>query len=360
MSLSLGLFMMPTHPPERSLYDATNWDLTVIRWAEELGYQEVWIGEHFTSPWEPIPSPDLIIAQALRETKRIVLAPGAHLLPYHHPVELAHRVAYLDHLAQGRLIFGIGAGGLPSDWKLYNVDGFAGEHRRMTAEALDIILKLWTEEGPFEYHGKYWSMNKIDEMVNGLLKHHIYPYQKPHPPIGITGLSYGSETLKLAGERGFIPLSFGANNEYVASHWNSILEGAKRSGRTPNRKDWRIVREAFVAETDEEAWEWSVGFMMGRQSREYYLPLFTHLGGLRAFKHDPSVPDEAVTPEYLAQTGWLIGSPETVARKLQNLYDMVGGFGTFLIQVYDYSEEPEKWRNSMRLMVEEVLPRLKV
>ena len=86
--------MMPTHPPERSLYDATNWDLTVIRWAEELGYQEVWIGEHFTSPWEPIPSPDLIIAQALRETKSIVLAPGAHLLPYHHPVELAHRVAY--------------------------------------------------------------------------------------------------------------------------------------------------------------------------------------------------------------------------------------------------------------------------
>ena len=114
-----------------------------------------------------------------------------------------------------------------------------------------------------------------------------------------------------------------------------------------------------MAETDEEAWE-SVGFMMGRQSREYYLPLFTHLGGLRAFKHYLSVPDEAVTPEYLAQTGWLIGSPETVARKLQNLYDMVGGFGTFLIQVYDYSAGSRKSGGIRCLMVEEVLPRLKV
>ena len=184
--------MMPTHPPERSLYDATNWDLTVIRWAEELAVRKFGSASILRRLGNLFPPPEWTIAQALRETKSIVLAPGAHLLPYHHPVELAHRVAYLDHLAQGRLIFGIGAGGLPSDWKLYNVDGFAGEHRRMTAEALDIILKLWTGEGPFEYHGEYWSMNKIDEMVNGLLKHHIYPYQKPHPPIGITELSYGS------------------------------------------------------------------------------------------------------------------------------------------------------------------------
>lgn len=360
MSLGLGLFMMPSHPPERSLYDATRWNLDVIRWADELGYQEAWIGEHFTSPWEPIPSPDLIIAQALMETKRIVLAPGAHLLPYHHPVELAHRVAYLDHLAQGRLIFGIGAGGLPSDWLLYHVDGVAGEHRKMTAEALEIILKLWTEEGPFEFRGKYWSMNKIGEVLNGVLKPHIYPYQKPHPPIGIAGLSPGSETLKLAGERGFIPLSLGANNEYIASHWNSIQEGAKRSGRTPNRQDWRIAREVFVAETDEEAWEWSVGSMMGRHTREYWLPLFGQLGGLTYFKHDPDMLDDAVTLEYMAKTSWLIGSPETVARKLQNLYDTVGGFGTLLMVVFDYSDAPEKWRNSMRLMVKEVLPRLKV
>ena len=58
----------------------------VIRTADRLGYTEAWIGEHFTAPWEPNPAPDLLIAQALMQTKRIKLAPGAHLLPYHHPL----------------------------------------------------------------------------------------------------------------------------------------------------------------------------------------------------------------------------------------------------------------------------------
>ena len=88
------------------------------------------------------------------ETKQIRLAPGGFLLPYHHPAELANRVAMLDHMAQGRLNFGVAASGLPSDWAMFNVDGNAGQHREMTREALDIILKLWTEEAPFDYAGQ--------------------------------------------------------------------------------------------------------------------------------------------------------------------------------------------------------------
>ena len=133
--MKLGLFLMPTHPPERSLFDATQWDLEMIRYADELGYREAWIGEQFTSPWEPIPAPDLIIAQALLSTKQIKLAPGAHLLPYHHPVELAHRISYL-HLSQGRLMLGVGVGGLVSDHETCGVDGQNGENRRMMKEAL--------------------------------------------------------------------------------------------------------------------------------------------------------------------------------------------------------------------------------
>ena len=111
--MKYGLFMMPSHPPERDLFQAHQWDLDCLSLADELGYDEAWIGEHFTSPWEPIPAPDLMIAQALQRTRNIKLGTGVHLLPYHHPAELAHRVAYLDHLAQGRFLFGIGSGGLP-------------------------------------------------------------------------------------------------------------------------------------------------------------------------------------------------------------------------------------------------------
>lgn len=148
--MEIGIFLMPAHPPERTLYDATRWDLDVIELADQLGYVEAWVGEHFTVPWEPICAPDLLLAQALLRTQQIKLAPGAHLLPYHHPVELAHRVAYFDHLAQGRFMLGVGASGIPGDWALYDVDGKNGEHREMTREALEIMLRIWTEDEPWE------------------------------------------------------------------------------------------------------------------------------------------------------------------------------------------------------------------
>src|SRR5687768_18589783 len=155
--MKFGLFMMPSHPPERGLYESHQWDLDYLSLVDELGFEEAWIGEHFTSPWEPIPAPDIMIAQALMRTKRIKLGTGAHLLPFHHPAELAHRVAYLDHLAQGRLMLGVGAGGIPSDWTVFDVDGMNGVNRKMMWEALDIMLKFWTDPEPFTHKGDFWT-----------------------------------------------------------------------------------------------------------------------------------------------------------------------------------------------------------
>ena len=71
--MKAGLFLMPSHPPERDTFDAHSWDLDVLELADRLGYLEAWIGEHFTAPWEPIPAPDLLISQALLRTKQIKL-----------------------------------------------------------------------------------------------------------------------------------------------------------------------------------------------------------------------------------------------------------------------------------------------
>ena len=157
--MQLGYFAMPSHPPERPLKDGHEWDLQVIRWLDELGFTECWIGEHHTAPWEPHPSPDLLVAQALMQTKNIRLGPGGFLLPFHHPAELANRVAMLDHMAQGRLNFGVAAGGFPTDFELFGVDDKANEHRERTKESLEIIFKLWNEE-TFDYRGKYWHVSK--------------------------------------------------------------------------------------------------------------------------------------------------------------------------------------------------------
>ena len=355
--MDFGYFAMPSHPPERGLKAGHDWDLQTLRWLDELGYTEAWIGEHHTAPWEPHPAPDLLIAQALLQTKRIRIGPGGFLLPYHHPMELANRVAMLDHLSEGRLNFGVAASGLASDWAMFRVDGNSGVHREMTRKSLDIILRLWSDEKDFEYDGKFWKVAKPPESL-GFLRPHIYPLQKPHPPIGVAGVSKQSDTLKLAGERGFLPMSLNLNPGYVASHWDAVEMGAERTGRTPNRADWRLVREVFVADTDEEAWRLSVDGMMGRMMGEYFLPLMGNFGFLDFFKHDTDVADSDVTPSYCAKHNWLVGSPATVAAKIEEVYHNAKGFGGLLVFGFDYADNSQAWHNSLRLLAEEVGPRV--
>jgi alkanesulfonate monooxygenase SsuD/methylene tetrahydromethanopterin reductase-like flavin-dependent oxidoreductase (luciferase family) len=241
---------------------------------------------------------------------------------------------------------------------MFNVDGNSGQHREMTREALDIVLRLWSDEPEFEVKGKYWHVTKIPPML-GTLRPHIAPFQKPHPPIGVAGVSKGSDTLKLAGERGFWPMSLNLSPAYVASHWDSVEAGAARSGRTPKRSEWRLVREIFVADTDAEAMRLSAGNMMGRMMSEYFLPLLASFGFTEYLKHRPDVPDSDVTPEYCARHNWLVGSPATVADRLHAIYEEVGGFGTLLLFCFDYSEAPQAWRHSMELLAREVMPRFK-
>src|SRR5436309_12912074 len=116
---------------------------------------------------------------------------------------------------------------------------------------------------PSKYQQKYGHDTNTDLMLE-TLRPNTRPFKKPHPPIGVAGVSKGSETLKLAGEHGFLPMSLNLNPGYVASHWESVEEGARRTGRAPRRADWRLVREIFGAQTDAAAWRLSVESRMGR------------------------------------------------------------------------------------------------
>jgi alkanesulfonate monooxygenase SsuD/methylene tetrahydromethanopterin reductase-like flavin-dependent oxidoreductase (luciferase family) len=205
--MKFGALLMPSHPPERSIRDGQRRDLNDLERLDALGFEEAWIGEHFTAAWEPCPAPDLLIAQALLRTKRIRLGPLSHLLPFHHPVELAHRIAYLDHMAEGRYQVGVGIGVLPTDHALFALDASHGRNRRMTFEALDMMTRLWTD-GASDFQGEFWAMGETQSDLPGL-GHHLVPFQKPHPPVAIAGLTAGSENHKLAGEKGYIPVSLG-------------------------------------------------------------------------------------------------------------------------------------------------------
>jgi alkanesulfonate monooxygenase SsuD/methylene tetrahydromethanopterin reductase-like flavin-dependent oxidoreductase (luciferase family) len=120
-----------------------------------------------------------------------------------------------------------------------------------------------------------------------------------------------------------------------------------------------MVREVFVADTDEEAWRLSVGGMMGRMMDEYFLRLLGHFGFKDYLKHAPEVPDSDVTVEYCARHNWIVGSPATCAEKIEAIYNQVGGFGTLLVFGFDYKDNPKAWQNSLQLLANEVMPRIK-
>ena len=356
--MELGYFMMPAHPPEAKPYDWHQYDLQALKWGDELGVVEAWIGEHFTVAWEPNPAPDLTIAQALLQTKRIKLAPGAHLLPYHHPVELAHRVAFLDHLAQGRLQLGIGAGAHLGDFMAFGVDGVNGENRVMMREAMEIMLGIWGAEGEFKYEGKYWNVHIPPPLIEGNYCHHMHTFTKPHPPIGMAVITPGSDTIKFAGSHGFMPLSIQLNDKYTLGHWESYVEAAETAGHKPDRRKWRVYAEILVADTDAEAERLAFQGPMYRVASEYLWQLYSAFGFLKHLKHDPSMSDDEVTPEYFMKSGWLIGSVETVTDRLVELYNYTGGFGTLLWSPTDWGEEPERMRHTLELLLNEVLPRV--
>jgi alkanesulfonate monooxygenase SsuD/methylene tetrahydromethanopterin reductase-like flavin-dependent oxidoreductase (luciferase family) len=353
-----GLFMMPLHPPGKDATQAYDEDLELLVRADELGYGEAWVGEHFTTRWENIVAPDLFIAKALPLTQRIVLGTGVALLPFHHPLLLAQRIAFLDHPAHGRFYFGIGAGGVPTDMELFGIDAKAGEHRARTREAIDIILKAWTEERPFTYSGRYWRVKLPEPRPDIGLGYHMKPYQKPHPPIAVAGSTRDSETLRLAGEHGWIPMSINfLPVPVLQSHWRAIEAGAAQGGRVPSRREWRIAREIYVAETTQRARQEALeGPMIGAFQR-YFRTLLQWRGGLDVFKIDPSMPDAAVTPEYLLEHIYIVGDPEECARRLRALHDAVGGFGTVLLICHDWQPR-ERWLQSVELLAKEVMPRL--
>jgi len=355
--MKLAIQMHPSHPPGSDIRAGIEWDLQVLRWADEYGISEAWIGEHFTIGWDPNPCPEILISLALRETKQIVMAPGAHLLPYHNPIALAHRIAYLDHVAQGRYILGIGAGAYASDAQLFAT--YTETNHQMTLEAIEIMTKIWKADGPFKFEGDFWTVDypEFDPLLQGP---YLKPFQKPHPPIAMAGLSPNSPSLRQAGEFGFLPLSLNLSPRYLAGHWDAYSEGANKSGIAISRQDWRVGSECFVADTDEEALRQatSSSIGMGRAFREFLLPLFRRFGMDKHLVSDPNMPTSDITIDYLAKNVWLVGSPDTVAEKLYAKHEEAGGFGYALCVCYDHSEDPEPFHRSLQLMGQEVLPRV--
>jgi alkanesulfonate monooxygenase SsuD/methylene tetrahydromethanopterin reductase-like flavin-dependent oxidoreductase (luciferase family) len=353
--MQLGLFMMPMHPPEKDRTVCFEEDLALIVHADELGYTEAWIGQHHSVAWESIPSNDVFIANALPRTKQIHFGTGVTLVPFHHPTNIAVRLALLDHLARGRLYCGFGQSGISTDLSLFDLPTDPKTLGLMTVEGIDMVLKLWTTDPPFDFQGDFWRIH-IDETIPSIGKGVILkPYQKPHPPIGMSIMKGSSLAARMAGQRGYMPLSTNlVPISTLAQHWEVYCAGAAEAGRpAPDRGLWRIARNIFVGRTTAEALDHALSGTFAR-SFDYLIKIIGP-GRLDILKEDPEMPDDLVTPEYCVRRLAIVGDVDECLRRLHEIWQRTGGFGTLLMITHDWDDETV-WRRSMELLIKEVAP----
>ncbi len=251
--MKLGFFTMPIHPLDKDWRQSLREDREAFLLADKLGFVEGYIGEHATDRAENITSCAVFIASLIDATKTIKLGTGTINMPNAHPVATASQIAMLDHMLDGRFIFGISPGGLLSDAEAFgNLDN---DRNAMFVEAINAVLEIWKREPPYNIEGKFWNI-KIErqamlEVGQGYL---AKPLQKPHPPIVVTVVAPFSKGVTEAAARGWEPIS--ANflmPEWVKSHWPKYVEGCARGGRPADPTNWRVAKSIFVADDDKTA-----------------------------------------------------------------------------------------------------------
>ena len=200
--------------------------------ADEVGFDGVWFVEHhFLTSFSMSPCPEVIFGALSRLTKRIRLGFGVVILPYHHPVRVAERVAMVDHMSGGRVEFGTGRSA-PYEQTGMGID--PRETRAMWEESLRMIPRIW-EDGLFSWHGKYWSVPPRDVRPK--------PLQKPHPRIWVAALQ--PATYQLAAELGIGVMALSvASPSYLAPHIETYKERVRHA--TPVGK---VINDQWLSAT---------------------------------------------------------------------------------------------------------------
>src|SRR5580704_3217895 len=251
--MNLGFFTMPIHPLDKDWRLSLKEDREAFVLADELGFTEAYVGEHVTDKAENITSSIAFLAWIAAATKRIKLGTGTVNMPNSHPAAVAASIAMLDHMLDGRLIFGISPGGLLSDAEVFG--NFDADRNAMFLEAINQVLAIWAGEPPYNIKGKYWNISVerqfIPELGQGFL---AKPLQKPHPPIVVTAVAPFSKGVTEAAARGWDTIS--ANfllPQWVKTHWPKYVEGCERTGRRADPANWRVAKSIFVADDDKTA-----------------------------------------------------------------------------------------------------------
>lgn len=340
--LQFGAFLAPHHPVGEHPRLQLQRDLNLVAHLDRLGYDEFWCGEHHSSGWEMIASPELFLAAAGERTQRIKLGTGVVSLPYHHPFNVAQRIVQLDHMTGGRVLFGTGPGALPSDARTFGIDQVLLRDRQ--DEALGVIIRLLEGADRFSVKSDWF------ELFDAQLQ--ILPLQEKIPMAAASTLSPSG--MKLAGKYGMGVLSIASTSQEglqaLPVQWQFAEEAAEKHGKTVDRRNWRVLMSWHLAESKKQA----------QQEAVDGLQLWHNEYNVRVLGRPGATHVEDRWDLLAAATGAgaaVVGTPDELVASIRNLQEVTGGFGVVLGFVHDWAN-PEATLRSWDLFARYVIPEI--
>lgn len=341
--LKFGAFLAPHHPIGEHPMLQFRRDLDLVEHLDKLGYDEFWCGEHHSSGWEMIASPEMFLAAAGERTRRIKLATGVVSLPYHHPFHVAQRMVQLDYMTGGRVIFGSGPGALASDAHTLGVDPMLLRDRQ--DEAIGVIRRLFKGE-------RVTVRSDWFTLQDAALQ--LLPLQEDMPCAVASQISPSGMTL--AGKHGIGVISIGSLSEEglnaLQTQWGFAEAAAAQYGQSVHRQDWRVLLSWHIAETRDKARAEARDGLL-RHHNEYITRTLQRPGAQPFTSPDEAVDKVAFAPGAAAT----IGTPDDLVERIKSVFDISGGFGTVVGFVHDWAN-PENTMRSWDMVARYVVPEI--
>ncbi|GAA3198731.1 LLM class flavin-dependent oxidoreductase [Rhodococcus baikonurensis] len=338
--LRFGYFMAPFHVPGRNPTAALQRDLELVEHLDRLGYDEAWFGEHHSAGSEIIASPEIMIAAASQRAPRIRFGTGVTSLSYHNPLWAADRIMQLDHLTQGRTIFGVGPGSLPTDSAMIGLN--PTDTRELLQENLDIVVRLLRGE-------TVSAKTRTHELYDAKLQ--LAPYSENG--IEITVAAVASRPVLAWPVRTVSACS--PSNSVVRRRFRRLgapleCDGGARGGQRDDGGSSAVVScRAFPCRRNRGG-----STQAGRIRHRGVVRLFPARGGLPQMAVSGARLSEMI--DFINEAGiGVIGTPEQARRQVQRLWDQSGGFGCMLQMGHDWAN-PQDTRRSAELFAQEVFP----
>lgn len=323
--------------------------LTQIELADKLGYDYAWqVEHHFMEEYSHSSAPEVFLGAASQRTENIRLGHGIIQLPTNHPARVAERVSTLDLVSNGRVELGIGEGS--SVTELHPFDRRFRDKRAVWEDAVKAVMPMFWEEG-WEYQGEFFNFPARNVVPK--------PLQKPHPPLWVACSQM--DTVKMAGRRGMGVLGFQFVDPASAKAWrhayyNEYIHHLDKLCDYQTNPNLAVVSPFMCCETDEEAQE----KMDGWSFFQFALVLYNKEGPFEPGQvnfWERYLEWKATNPEEKIPNRGLVGSPETILRKLEDF--QAAHIDQVILLNQAGKNKHEDIVSSLKLFAEKVMPEFK-